>query len=118
MQHTLKRLAMRRPHGGAQLELHLAACETHIIIQLLERTIKPRRRHFQPFVVGVFHRQHVQQLMRDLLAILHRDAGDGTPIHSLVLREVDEHAHEPTARLLEIDQFVAHALDRFFNQIA
>src|SRR5690242_7185564 len=84
----------------------LAPRESHEIGQFLQRTVEPRRRHFEPLVIDIFNRQNVLELTSDLFTVLDRDTGG--------LIDIDaKHAAPGT---LEIDQLVAHARDRGFYQ--
>src|ERR1700730_14545101 len=55
----------------------------------------------------------MQQLMRDFFSIVCRDCS----LLRIFRREIDEYPQQTTRGSFQVDQFVTHAGDSFFNQI-
>lgn len=89
-----------------QCDDHFAAREAFEVRQFFQRTVETRRRYFKTLVIDVFDRQYVLQLTGNFFAVFDPDAGG----------LVDIHAQHAAPGALEINELVAEAHDRGFNQ--
>jgi hypothetical protein len=97
---------------------HLLPGKAGVVLDALERAIQPGRRDFEPRIVDVAHFQHILELARDCLAVLHRDELMIACRVGLAGNAVDGDAQQPACRSLDIDEFITQTCHRLLNGLA